>query len=148
MKHGAARRGQRTTEYRAWKAMMERCYRVNNPKYPRYGGRGIRVCRRWGDGFGFSNFLADMGPRPPGLTLDRKNNNGNYTPKNCHWATSIQQARNHSLNRIVQFGGKRMPLAAACEKAGLRYGLVKRRLQIGWTPAKALHTPLMKRFGK
>lgn len=136
MKHGGARRSGRTTEYRAWKAMMERCYRVNNPKYPRYGGRGIVVCKRWRNSF--SNFLKDMGPRPTGLSLDRENNDGNYTPKNCRWANRIQQGRNTSLNRIVVFNGEKMPLATACEKAGLRYGLVKRRLQIGWDADKAL----------
>lgn len=90
--HGAMREGQRWPEYNVWNAMHQRCRNPNVSRYPDYGGRGIRVCRRWRK---FSNFLKDMGRRPdPLLTLDRINNDGNYSPSNCRWATRYHQEHN------------------------------------------------------
>jgi hypothetical protein len=83
-----------TPTYGSWKAML---YRVRNPDskdYPRYGGRGIAVCDRWCGPDGFANFLADMGERPKGKTLDREDNDGDYEPNNCRWATPIEQRAN------------------------------------------------------
>lgn len=74
-----------------WSNMLNRCHNESHEAYKNYGGRGIAVCKRW---LKFDNFLADMGPRPGKLTLDRKNNDGNYTPRNCRWATRKQQAAN------------------------------------------------------
>ncbi len=75
----------------SWAAMKQRCLNPNNPAYPNYGGRGITVCERWLD---FTNFLADMGERPNGRTLDRVDNDGSYEPGNCRWATKAEQATN------------------------------------------------------
>jgi hypothetical protein len=108
-KHGAASRIKgEAPEYGIWLAMKRRCYNPHNRKYPRYGGRGIIVCDRWLGEDGFSNFLADMGRRPsPELTLDRKNNDGNYEPGNCRWATQEVQQNNRSdnINKGVQVSG-------------------------------------------
>lgn len=84
----------RSPEYHSYRSMLNRCYREKNHNYHDYGGRGIRVCKRWRGPRGFIHFLEDMGKRPVGMTLDRRRVNGNYTPSNCRWATAKTQARN------------------------------------------------------
>lgn len=82
---------QRTPTYTTWAGMKERCNNPNKDNYMYYGARGISVCERWNK---FENFLEDMGERPPGLTLDRRDPNGNYEKDNCRWATSQEQGKN------------------------------------------------------
>lgn len=91
LRHGHARRGGRSPTQSSWTSMRQRCLNPGHPRYPEWGGRGIEVCERWGR---FENFLADMGPRPRGTSLDRIDVYGNYEPGNCRWATPYQQANN------------------------------------------------------
>lgn len=91
-KHGYAPRVGKRALYDVWSQMRQRCENQNNEWFPSYGGRGIVVCERWRS---FENFLADMGDRPSDQhSIDRKNNDGNYEPSNCRWATRSEQARN------------------------------------------------------
>ena len=88
--------------YVSWGAMKQRCYNKNSKSYNWYGGRGIKVCDRWIDSY--DNFLKDMGERPKGMTLDRKNPDGDYTPENCRWADVFTQAQNKNNTRNVKSG--------------------------------------------
>jgi hypothetical protein len=85
--------------YNSWLSMRRRCLDTSDKLYPYYGGRGIKVCERWIESF--ENFLDDMGERPPKLTLERKDCNGNYEPNNCHWATRKIQSRNKRSTKLT-----------------------------------------------
>lgn len=135
-KHGASRPGSVTLEYRIWNEMRQRC---TNPKCNRYyshGARGISVCERWND---FSAFMEDMGPRPSiAHSLDRINNDGNYEPSNCRWATRKEQARNKRRTLFVELRGVRKPLVQWCEELGVRYRAAWQRIKEGKSPEVAL----------
>lgn len=88
-------------EYSSYSSMIGRCYNKNNAKYPIYGGRGIKVCDRWLESY--SNFLEDMGRKPIGTSIDRINNDGNYEPLNCRWASASTQSRNRSNTKISKY---------------------------------------------
>lgn len=90
-RHGHASYGKASRTYKSWRAMLDRCTNPNKDNYAQYGGRGIKVCANWTF---FDNFLADMGERPEGRTLDRIDTDGNYEPENCRWATLAAQQRN------------------------------------------------------
>ena len=114
--------------------------RCRNPRKVYYHGRGIKVCERWRGKNGFANFLADMGERPAGMTLDRKDNDGPYSPENCRWVTASQQSRNTRANRLITYDGRTQTVAAWAEEVGLKWATLGGRLDGGWPVEKALKT--------
>lgn len=103
-------------EFRLWCGLKQRCNDINCSKYPIYGGRGIKVCERW---HSFENFISDMGPRPsPKHSIDRINNDGNYEPENCRWATVEEQSNNKRTTVRISFRGELVPLTIACRSLG------------------------------
>ena len=123
------------SEYTIWQQMKARC-----KTHKRYNGRGIRVCERWNT---FEGFMSDMGPRPSPLhSIDRyPDNDGDYTPDNCRWATRSEQMRNTSETVRVMFEGKLVPLADLIGRLGLNSRMIRRRLQKGWPVETALTRP-------
>jgi hypothetical protein len=131
--HGAST----TQAYKGWAAMKDRCLNPNNTHYSDYGGRGITVCQRWVDSY--ENFLADMGPRQPGMTLDRHPDpNGNYEPGNCRWASRKQQQRNRRNTVMLTVDGVTKSLYDWCDELGLRVNTVVSRIKRGWDHKRAL----------
>ncbi len=130
-------RKERFPEHNAWRAMIDRC---NNR--PDYAGRGITVCTRWRRSF--ANFLADMGPRPsPRHSIDRyPDNDGDYTPSNCRWATASQQQRNTRQNHILRIDGRSQSLRAWADESGIKYDVIRIRLRDGWSAKRAVFTPI------
>lgn len=130
----------KTPTYQAWGAMLDRCTNPKNARFNRYGGRGINVCERWRS---FENFIADMGEKPAGKSLDRfPDTNGNYEPGNCRWATAVQQGRNRARTVYVEFRGERRPATEWAEILGFPRWTITCRLHQGWTPERALTQPL------
>lgn len=132
IKHGM----RRTQIYYIWCSMHERCYNSNSKGYSNYGGRGIKVCKRW---YKFENFFADMGKRPKNKTIERKDNNGNYTPKNCIWASRRKQSNNQRSNVLITFQGKTRTIAQWARKIGVTYHTLYLRIKRrNWPIEKAL----------
>ena len=123
--------------YGTWLAMKNRCYNPNSEDWPRYGGRGIRVCDRWRDDF--CAFADDMGERPDGHTIDRIDFNGDYCPENCRWITQTQQCRNKSTNVFLEYKGTVYILKDLADMVGVDRKKLKRRIDKGMTIEAAIN---------
>lgn len=121
--------------------MKKRCRNKNDSAYKNYGGRGIGVCARWSI---FENFLEDMGKRPSKKhSIDRFNNDGNYEPGNCRWATLTEQARNRRSSHFVMFGDSRMTIAELSSRTGIHFQTLLYRIKdMGMTPLDAVACPI------
>lgn len=129
--------GGKTSEYQIWRSIKERCLNSKNKKYSDYGGRGIIICDRWKDSF--QNFIDDMGVRHnKNLSIDRINNNGNYDPTNCKWATWIEQQNNKNNNRILEFNGKSQTVAQWSRELGVPHQRINQRLFRNWSIERTL----------
>lgn len=139
--HGESTHGKRTKEYYTWQSIKKRCMNPKSKHYRNYGGRGIMVCKRWA--VSFMNFLADMGRAPsPKHSIERIKNNRNYTPRNCKWATMLEQASNKRNNIKVNVNGMNVSLKQACKDLNLNYRRTHQRIHIlNWSIEKALYTP-------
>jgi hypothetical protein len=109
--------------------MRARCLNPNDTAYPHYGGRGISICERWSR---FENFFADMGQCPPKGELERINNEGNYEPGNCRWATRAEQLRNTRRTTSIEYGGRKWCRTDLAAHLGIRPDTLKRRIASGW----------------
>lgn len=137
-KHG----GSKHPLYSPYRQMIQRCTNPRADVFRYYGGRGITVCERWRESF--ANFLSDMGERPPGMELDRINNNGPYAPENCRWATRSEQNMNRRYPSAITFNGETFSAYAWERRLGFKRGVIGARLKYGWTVAEALTTPLLR----
>ena len=127
-----------TRTYAIWKALKKRCSNPSDHNWVRYGGRGISVCDRWNADF--AAFLADMGECPPGRSIDRIDNDGNYEPGNCRWATSNEQARNKSTTQYLNVDGDLLTIPDCADKFGVAKQTIKKRIARGIPASTAVKT--------
>lgn len=135
LKHGMSR----SSVYRIWIAMVQRCENPNANGYDRYGGAGVTVCEEWKD---FETFLKDMGHRPKGYSIDRIDNSKGYSKGNCRWATTAQQNNNRRVNRNVTINGETKTIAEWAKEYGVTWQVMKGRIQRGWSEVEAVSTPV------
>lgn len=120
--------------------MIRRCYNPKNPSYGRYGGRGITVCTRWLESF--ADFVADMGERPAGYSIDRIDNDGPYSPENCRWATVAQQNNNKRWNHRLTHNDQTLTIGEWSNRIGIPRGTINSRLRYGWPIERVLTEPV------
>ncbi len=129
----------KTRGYFCWLHMKERCTDPKHKEFHNYGGRGIYYCDAWKS---FENFHRDMGDKPPGLSLERINNDGNYCPENCKWATPLEQGNNSRKNRRIEIDGETKTLSQWCRTVGINKGTVLSRERCGWGIVEAITSPI------
>ncbi len=138
-KHGECKSGNSKT-YGCWLGLFARCRNPRHPSFENYGARGITVCERWKT---FANFLADMGRKPPGLTIERIDNEKGYSPENCRWATHGEQNRNMRSNTFFTHDGVSMILVDWARRKGMNITTLRYRVwKLGWTMERAVTTPV------
>lgn len=121
--------------YSSWSSMLQRCLVPGSPMERYYAGRGIKVCERW---FEFAAFADDMGPRPKGTTLDRIDNDGDYRPGNCRWATPHEQAQNTTRTKRIFIGGEWVVQSVLARRVGVTDAAILRRVRVGKTQEEIL----------
>ena len=130
-----------TVLYKKWHEMKKRCNNKNCKDFPNYGERGIRVCEEWEHNFqAFYDWSISSGYED-GLTIDRLNVDGNYSPDNCRWATKKEQNNNKRTNHYETYNSETLTLAQFAEKYGISYHKLRNRIRHGWTIEKAIETP-------
>ncbi len=140
-RHGHKPQSGASPEYVAWNGMRARCHNPSNPNYARYGARGIRVCEAWRNSF--ETFLSDMGRKPSTKhSIERINNNGNYEPSNCRWATATEQANNRRSSRVIKFNEEEKTLAEWSRLSGVSVTTIYQRIKYGWSIERALTQPV------
>ena len=138
----------RARAYNTWCSMRQRCLNEDNPQFHNYGGRGITICDRWFGDSGFSNFLSDMGEPPPGMSIDRINNDGGYSPENCRWATKREQTINRRITVYLERGGRRQTIEDWAAELGLESQTLYFRHWRGWPPEKIFNQSLQVKGAK
>lgn len=130
--------------YGIWAGMIGRCTRTRHKSYRNYGGRGIKVCERW---MSFANFAADMPPFPgDGYQIDRIDNDGNYEPGNCRWATRKENMRNRRTTHLMTLNGVTKPMSDWADELGINRDTIRDRLRRGWSEERALTVPVETKF--
>lgn len=130
--------------YEVWKNMKRRCKDKNNNRYEFYGGKGIVVCEDWdNDYLSFRNWAMNNGYKD-NLTIDRIDNNGNYEPENCRWATMKEQLNNQSRNRLLTYKGETKTMSEWATKLNITYGAINHRVQRDWSMERIVNTPMRK----
>lgn len=137
-RHGHCRKSGQSSEYMIWASMRQRCYNPKSSAFKDYGQRGITVCERWNL---FENFIEDMGPRPQGMTLERKDNSQGYNPDNCKWATRAENNGNKRNNIWLESNGVTMIASEWAALAAVSYRTFLKRINRGWDVQKALLLP-------
>lgn len=131
-----------TKEHQAWRDMLGRCYNPNAQKYADYGGRGITVCERWKE---FTNFIEDMGRKPEGYSLDRINNEGEYSPENCRWTSKSQQNGNKRCSIRLLVNGEYVTLYDLSVSTGMSIEALRTRVKRGWSVERILTQPIIRK---
>lgn len=138
-RHSNPLNGKPSGAYQSWGQMKSRCLNPRHHAFSGYGGRGIAICERWLNSFEY--FLEDMGERPGGLSLERIDNDGNYEPGNCKWATMLEQGNNRKTNQFLMWNGIRYTQSQLSRMVGISHGAFVKRLR-RMTVEEAMSTPI------
>ena len=130
-----------TRLYYVWVEMRQRCQNLRHPHFTLYGGRGISVCEEWSRFEAFSEWARRAGYKS-GLTLDRIDCDGGYSPRNCRWVTQRTQCNNQRRNKTITYRGRSQSLSMWARELGLNYYTLRSRLRVGWPVERALETPM------